>query len=668
MPIRVKCDNCKTMLKVRDELAGKKVKCKVCQSGVVVPSAAQKAPLTPQPTTAPVKKKQIPVGKPASEAIQSTKKIPTAEAKKPPSKAKPETNGAMGTPTLPEPEPPAVPEKPPEIVEEEAANAIAEALAPKEEVVDETPKTIDFKCNWCDEELHLPLDLAGKQTQCPNEECRRIIKVPLPKVVEKKDWRKLMDRRGPSAAIMNQPEQLEGAWDTLQNATRARATSMEQAGAVDLPPKPPIGLIGWTLRGFYLGCVLGILTVVCMLGAKVILTTQQTSALKEMTKLLEPEPKIADPLLRAEAYRTLALLHLQEGKREKAKQMFLGAQSLIVLDPEDSDRALTIHEQFALIELAVSELELGSSKEDDDIRKVKFPWVKVGEVVEAALKRIQDAEVQVIGLREVITRLREKKQDAIASSLAGNLSSGSQVGVEPPLTLSQQIALRSMQPDEFEKLKKEGKLPDKTAKDFRDAPARIGFAEGFARQNNYPKALELAQIPGPPKDRLATCLGVAAIAMSDSKTKQEADPFLKEALAIVSKAPDDELSPWLLLYLVRLGARADLESDSTWKELPTRLGDAFQLRVQLEFFLAECDKAQGPVSADLLAPIENADKEASTTLLLAWHALARQHARKGVKLAQMRKTLTDRLGGGDAAVLDKIRPVVDAGWYLGTVK
>ena len=55
MPIRVKCENCKKTLSVKDQLAGKKIKCPVCQNVVVVSvaesTAALKAAVTGVETT-----------------------------------------------------------------------------------------------------------------------------------------------------------------------------------------------------------------------------------------------------------------------------------------------------------------------------------------------------------------------------------------------------------------------------------------------------------------------------------------------------------------------------------------------------------------------------------------------------------------------------------------
>ena len=220
MPIRVKCGNCKKTLSVKDHLAGKKIKCPVCQTVVVVPLAA------PESTVAPASK-LVPVTKNPGSATKSAGTV-----KPPADKAK--SNGTSAAASKSNGTPAPI-EAPPENVEAEALAAFSDAPPPPP-VDDSAPKTIGFKCSWCDEDVELPIEMAGKQAPCPNPECKRIIKVPLPKAPEKKDWRK-MDRQGPALARINQPEQLENAWGT-EEATRARQDSLAQAGAIaKLPPK-----------------------------------------------------------------------------------------------------------------------------------------------------------------------------------------------------------------------------------------------------------------------------------------------------------------------------------------------------------------------------------------------------------------------------------------------
>ena len=82
---------------------------------------------------------------------------------------------------------------------------------------------------------------AGKRMQCPNPECRSIVKVPNPKEEKPKDWRELA-KKGPAAAILNQPEKIdEAAWGTQTDKTRAHKEGLIEAGAIAAPPKPSIG-------------------------------------------------------------------------------------------------------------------------------------------------------------------------------------------------------------------------------------------------------------------------------------------------------------------------------------------------------------------------------------------------------------------------------------------
>src|SRR5580698_4495610 len=66
----------------------------------------------------------------------------------------------------------------------------AEAFADEEKRVAAQPSAkLEFQCPMCDEKISVNAALAGKQAPCP--ECRRIIKVPLPKKEEAKDWRQI---------------------------------------------------------------------------------------------------------------------------------------------------------------------------------------------------------------------------------------------------------------------------------------------------------------------------------------------------------------------------------------------------------------------------------------------------------------------------------------------
>lgn len=659
MPIRVKCDKCKKTLSVKDHLAGKKIKCPVCQNVVAVPVAPPKAS---SPSAAAASKPAPPAAakKPASLAKPGATTIPAPEKLKSNGTPSPaDTAKSNGTP---EPE---MIELPPENIEAEAASAFAdEPAAPAAE--DGTPTTIDFKCTWCEEDLHLPVELAGKQAPCPNPECRRIIKVPLPKVAEKKDWRK-MDRRGPAAAVINQPEQLENAWGT-EEATRARQDSLAQAGAIDAPAKKPTGALAWLRIGFFAGVAVAIVVMICVAGYKLIDRSQQHHAIKEIEDLVnEKDPKIKNPLLRAEGYRALALLHLREGagKAEIARRHLLGALSLVESEISDNKNP-AVNVQLFRIDLALAQVELGGDG-DDVLRKNKLEWKDVRDALANTLSKIEGPEVQVMALREVGTRLFQKKQERLAIGLAAALSNSETPG-KHPAPFRQQIAMLYVLPDHEEMLNKIVKKPDPASlKELQDGHTRVGCAEGLAYKDDYITAFAIAQIPGPPKDQLEACLGVAAIAWQH-KNKDEAAKFVKAALSLVKdvKEPSSSWS-WQQLQLVKLAACT--EDAEAIKDIVKSLPAPFKLRAQLEIFLALCETSTGEVSADALQEIEAIDKE-GITLALAWKALAQHNARHGASRARNRSIFEDRLGSVTLPneITEMIRPMVDIGSYLGSMK
>src|SRR4051794_35730054 len=122
MPIRVECENCKKTLSVKDHLAGKKIKCPVCQNVVLVSASAPPA----KPPTAP--------GAPSNPATATKPKTAKPATEKPMSNGTP-VNGSAKSNGVPAKAPePAAP--PPENVEEEAFSAFRDEPKPE---VDEGP-------------------------------------------------------------------------------------------------------------------------------------------------------------------------------------------------------------------------------------------------------------------------------------------------------------------------------------------------------------------------------------------------------------------------------------------------------------------------------------------------------------------------------------------------
>src|SRR5258708_32607764 len=113
MSIKFNCSHCHKSLKVSQALAGKKARCPGCKQVITIPTLES---LSPAPAD-----------------LTEIENLAAA---------------ALGEESKPQP-----------------------VAAPQQ-----TAAPIKFTCFYCDEQIQVEAELAGKQTPCP--ECRRIVKVP----------------------------------------------------------------------------------------------------------------------------------------------------------------------------------------------------------------------------------------------------------------------------------------------------------------------------------------------------------------------------------------------------------------------------------------------------------------------------------------------------------
>ena len=106
-----------------------------------------------------------------------------------------------------------------------------------------------FECPWCMETVEVSVELAGKQTPCPNPECKHIVKVPLLKEEKKKDWRQVDPRLAAAAGLLKgtDKEEPEGDWSTSQK-TRVSTEALLEADAIPVK-KQPVTRAQWVRRG-----------------------------------------------------------------------------------------------------------------------------------------------------------------------------------------------------------------------------------------------------------------------------------------------------------------------------------------------------------------------------------------------------------------------------------
>lgn len=595
--IRFKCPHCQKQLQARDHLAGKKAKCTTCQKPVVIPA-------------------------------------PPASAKT-----------AAAKPAAP------APEEPPVDVDAIAAAALHDETTNGKQ---EAPAgTIDFKCEQCDHDIQVPRSEAGKRMQCPNPECRSLIKVPAPKDGQ--------PRKLPTVAqLKQQVEKIdEAAWGTQTDKGRATREALVEAGAIPQAarqqprsPRERIRLALWTI-----GIVAGI--GVAGFAATRVTTRQKekgfvTSALRwvEPGKGANADQLVKDPLVRAAVYRAIAEYKLRQADRPNSEMLDDLRRALGSVQLQPGEKSSPERDIF-LGELAVLMTDLGGS-EMDEIAKEKYDWK--GKTLRDELMRVLEAirapEARTIAMRALVTRLVEKGQNELAIGLASQLSNPDKNNRRPPAT-SQLVVLLLLK-DKDKGLDQLGmKTPD-PAKDRIGLLARVGFAEYHARKANFEEAWNITFAKGPAPDRLEACVGVAEVILQQKgSAAPEAVQFVDRALEILAKEVPDprKVSPWLLLQTIRVAAR--VKGNAAVTDMPRKLlPPEFQPRGYLEIALADADSSAvglGPTSLSDVDP-------ASPSLDLGWEALARQNAR--VRSHDMEVAAEDEANA-------RFRPMVYVGSVLG---
>jgi hypothetical protein len=574
MPIRFRCPHCKKPLQVKDHLAGKKAPCPACKKGLVIPSAPTPSASA---TVPPVKSEQAPA-----------------------------------------------PVVPPANLEELAAAAFTDEPATNGKQ-EEVPANIEFICEFCEAPIQAPFAEAGKRMQCPNPECRRLVKVPLPKAEKPKDWRELA-KKGPTVAQMMQQEKIDdAAWGTQTDKVRAGSASLMEAGAIAAPKAAPIGVRGWTTRVLWTTGVALALVVAVFAANRARVVSGDKGFASDMLRYLEPDKGgkpaelIKDPVVRAEGYRAIGEYKIRHDSQYKAIDPL--KQALAVLS-QPAGKVRPIEYDLFLIDLALTIAELGGS-DDDEIAKEKWSWKgrELPKLLQSTLDAIKAPEAKVIALRALSTRLLEKEQAALATGLASQLSNPESGRGRPPAT-SQLVALLKLQKKAVSELVDEPGLPKKSL----DLLTRVGFAEFHARTGDFGEAMNLADFNGPAQDKLEACVGVAQVVLSSKKPNlPDAGPFVDKALEIAEK---QKVSPWLLLQTIRVAARVKGNA-AVPVGLLKKLPPAFQPRGYLELVLAAAAASHaGPLGVNILADLQTANSE-SPSLDFGWEALARQNARVG---------------------------------------
>jgi hypothetical protein len=312
MPIDATCPACQKRYKLKDELAGKSVKC-----------------------SNPDCRKPFPV--PGAVAAMANGKPPAA---KPAAKPKPKTKKEL----------------------EAEAEALASALFnEQQEDTKAKERTVTVECVMCNHKWPEPESKAGKNVICP--ECKHRMKVPELKKAKAADWR---DATGGRRTMEKGPELPDDLRD--QQMKDVSYDAMRDAGAIEEPELEarPVGF--WiTLATVVLVVIVGTAGAVFWVmksnaqGQEDVAMGEALKGMEELKDDGSPIPKDDRRLMRANLLIASgeyhARLNTREGSKEAVKA-FAAARRELEAAPK------TQHERDALFaELAVAQLSLGGTDE-----------------------------------------------------------------------------------------------------------------------------------------------------------------------------------------------------------------------------------------------------------------------------------------------------------------
>lgn len=591
MPIKFPCPHCKKGLTAKEEQAGKKVTCPACKKPLTIPKAA-------------------PARQPASS---------TAPAQNP------------------------APAPAPEDVEAAAAALLSDAPGQGE-----AASAIEFTCEYCDAAVSLPLAEGGKRVPCP--ECRRILKVPLPQKQEQNNWRKA-GAHLPSAAKRPDETAPEGAWGNVLK-TVVSQEALEEADAIPEKEEPltvreRISL--WSKVAVGSVCVILLLLYSYTLYAA---GRDRRAALAASAYASDPETLKQIGRERVAALHTLAGTYYlrtglpasdsplsgERGAGERARDEFeMALKALQESDPRSAER------DAALGDLALAMADLSGDRDDARDKKRLKPEECLRHV-QAALAAIHDPDARLEAYRAVARRMFARGTTKEALTLASGAfseSPGERVAARAvaQMELLEQGGSKEDAAKVYDTLLKEyeGKKPPplrpevvalavllgKKPPDPGTSPdaidnATIGEAEGLARRGQLPEGRAKAPASAPPQVRLRTLVAIGAAA------KEGGLSDLSAACQLAPGLSDPARERWVLMRLVRLGARAGVAEAQLEMAVAALNDPALRARGKLELLRARLEKTQGQASADMAEAID----QKTTAGALAHADLARHNARQ----------------------------------------
>jgi hypothetical protein len=521
MTLKFSCPHCKKVIRVKEELSGKKAKCPGCQQILTIPTVKQPA------STSPAKK--------------------TTESD----------------------------------IESLALSALAEQSQATPGPEKANSQKIEFACPMCDEKISMSADLAGKRAPCP--ECRRIIKVPLLEKDEPKDWRKV-DVRSPLNRDHKGEPAPEGAWGSAVGGGRVSRQALLEAGALPVV-KEKWTLRQWVNRvGLGISVAIGVVVggwAVLHFGA----ANRRSGVFDKAEKMVVEinDPLTAAEVYRGlGVYQFRAEKSVGDNTSAgAARDQFRRARAKATEDSKDSSERDLILIDLALDQVDLgsdsedAHIRGTRLKWDEVIQEVRRTLQDI-KSPEARLMGLRQVESKLIGLNRaaIAARLPDQVLDpndplrAEALAQFGLLIIDQKTQAEVLVTQALQAA---------SSVKKDPKAPQvslppslialmvaldhKEAKKLtppKDKPLlemRVGFTWGLAYRGQVGEARALAMSPGPVSHQLQALMALIS-ALVDKKADVQVD--LDAAIERIEPAfieKDTSVSSWTLYHLVQLCAR-----------------------------------------------------------------------------------------------------------------
>lgn len=548
---------------------------------------------------------------------------------------------ASGEPAqiAPKPAPARTAPLPPPDAEAVAAEAFAD------EPVKEEPKevgVVKFACPQCDEPIELSAELAGKRAPCPS--CRRIIKVPELIKQDPKDWRKV--DKIPSAARRDLGPVPEGAWGS-SSATVVSREALVEADAIP-QVKERLTTVQKVNRGLAAAAVLAACGLLVWAGFGLWARNRQARLLTRALNAVESGTVRLNTEAAAEIQRAAAEYYLHAGNAEEALKRFRRARSLLT-----GEGSATADRDLALIDLVLSQLELGGDKEEAE-RGGRVKWDELAKDLGQTLRGLRTPEGQAWAVRAVTRKLVEKGQAELAPALAGQIAADDPAGMAALVglvcRLLKQEALADRLAEEASRLLPSPNTPANppaslsvpvvallvaSGKGERvgallpanlpepPAPVRIGTAQGLAVQGRLDQARNAALAPGTPLARLEALLAVAAVA-ADTKP-ESAREYVQEAVKLLSTDLKTESpSPWLLFELTWIAARTG-EGEVALKMAQTIPDPGLRSRAQWAIVQERLHASTEPMAETIVQSVDKGTPSQARAVT----ALARHNARFG---------------------------------------